>query len=50
MPTVKDKSSDGVLEFTKPLFKEGKFAVPGSVLDRAHRNGPSYTDRITNKK
>ena len=50
MPTVKDKSSDGVLEFTKSLFKEGKVAVPGNVLDRAHRNGPSYTDRITNKK
>ena len=50
VPTVKDESSDDVLEFTKSLFKEANVAVPDAVLDRAHRIGPSYTDRITSKK
>ena len=50
VPTVKDESSDDVLEFTKSLFKEAKVAVPDNVLDHTHRIGPSYTDRITNKK
>ena len=50
VPTVKDESSDDVLDFTKSLFKEAKVAVPDNVLDRAHRIGPSYTDRIKNKK
>ena len=50
MPTVKDESSDDVLDFTKPLFKEAKVAVLDIVLDRAYRIGPSYMDTITNKK
>ena len=50
VPTVKDESSDDVLEFTKSLFKEAKVAVPYTVLDHGHRTGPSYTDRITSKK
>ena len=50
VPTVKDESSDDVLEFTKSLFKEAKVSVPDNVLDCAHRIGPSYTDRITSKK
>ena len=50
VPTVKDESSDDVLEFTNSLFKEAKVSVPDNVLDRAHRIGPSYTDRITSKK
>ena len=50
VPTVKNESSDDVLEFTKSLFKEAKIEVPDNVLDRAHRIGPSYTDRITSKK
>ena len=41
VPTVKNESSDDVLEFTKSLFKEAKVAVPDNVLDRAHRIGPS---------
>ena len=49
VPTVKDESSDNVLEFINSLFKEAKVADP-DVLDRAHRIGPSYTDRITSKK
>ena len=43
VPTVKDESSDNVLEFINSLFKEAKVADP-DVLDRAHRIGPSYTD------
>ena len=50
VPTVKNESSDGVLEFTKSLFKEAKVTAPDNVLDRAHRFGPSYMDRITSKK
>ena len=50
VPTVKHESSDDVLEFTKSLFKEANVAVPDTVLDRAHRIEPSYTDRITSKK
>ena len=50
VPTVKNESSDDVLEFTKSQFKEAKIEVPDNVLDRAHRIGPSYTDRITSKK
>ena len=50
VPTVRNESSNNVLEFTKSLFKEAKVAVPNNVLDRAHRIGPSYTDRISNKK
>ena len=50
VPTVKNESSDDILEFTKSLFKEAKVAVPNIVLDRAHRIGPSNTDRITSKK
>ena len=48
--TVKDESSDDVLESTKSLFKEAKIAVPDNELDHAHRTGPSYTDRKTNEK
>ena len=49
VPTVKNESSDDVLEFTKSLFKEAKVEVPDNVFDRTHRIGSSYTDRITVK-
>ena len=39
--TVKDESSDDVLDFKKSLFKEAKAAVPDNVLDRTHRIGLS---------
>ena len=50
VPTIKYESGDDVLEFAKSLFKEAKVAVPDNVLDRAHRIGPSYMDRITSEK
>ena len=49
MPTLKDESSDDVLDFTKSLFKEAKVSVSDNVLDGAHRIGPSYMERKTNK-
>ena len=49
-PTVKNESSDHILDFTKSLFKEAKVEVSDNVLGRAHRIGPSHTDRITSKK
>ena len=49
LSTVQNESNDNVLELTKSLFKEAKVAVPDNVLNRAHRIGPSYTDRITSK-
>ena len=48
--TVKNESSDHILDFTKSLFKEAKVEVSDNVLGRAHRIGPSHTDRITSKK
>ena len=50
LPTVKDESSNDVLEFTKSMFKEGKLSVSDNVLDRAHRIGSSYPDRLISKK
>ena len=50
LSTVQNELSDDVLELTKSLFKEAKVAVPDNVLNRAHRIGPSYKDRITSKK
>ena len=41
VPTVKEESSDDVLEFTKSLLEEAKVPVPDNVLDHAHRIGPS---------
>ena len=50
MPAVKDELGGDVLEFAKSLSKEAKVAVPDNVLDRAHRTGPNYMDRITSEK
>ena len=45
-----DESSDGVLEFTKSLFKKPKVGVPNNLLDRFHGIGPINTDIKTNEK
>ena len=50
VPTVKNESSNDVLQLTKYLLKEAKVEVPDKMLDRAHRIGSSYTDRRTSKK
>lgn len=49
VPTVKNKSKDDVLDFTKLMFKEGKVALPDNVLDQVYRIGPAYTDRMNKK-
>ena len=49
VPTVQNESSEEVLEKVKSLFTEGKVEIPDTVLDRAHRIGPSYTDKASKK-
>ena len=34
----------------KSLIKEAKLSIPKNVLDRAHRIGPIYTERVIPKK
>ena len=38
------------MSLMKSLFKEAKVSVPEYFLDRAHRIGPSYSDRVSKKK
>ena len=38
------------MNLTKILLKEAKISVPENILDRAHRIGPIYTDRGSQKK
>ena len=38
------------MNLTKTLFKEAKVSVPENILDCAHRIGPVYTDRGSQKK
>ena len=49
VPTVQNESSEEVLENVKSLFTELKVEIPDTVLDRAHRIGPSYMDKVSNK-
>ena len=35
------------MNLTESLFKKAKVSVPENVLDRAHRVGPIYTDRVS---
>ena len=49
-PAVSNESSDDVMNLTKLLFEEAKVSVPENVLDSAHRIGPIYTDRVSQKK
>ena len=49
IPAVSNESSDDVMNLTKSLFKKAKVSVPEMVSDRAHRIGPIYTDRVSQK-
>ena len=49
VPAVSNESSDDILNLTKSLFKEAKVSVLENVSDRAHRIGPIYTDRVSQK-
>ena len=44
------KKSQEVLGKVINLIKESEAEIPESVLDRAHRIGPTYTDNDTRKK
>ena len=47
---VKSKeTSDDVLQLVKKLFETAEVNVPDAVIDRAHRIGPVYKNRDTNK-
>ena len=50
IPTKNNESSDDAINLTKSFFKEAKVSFPESVLDRAHRIRPIYTDRVSQKK
>ena len=50
IPAVSNESSDDIMNLTKLLFKEAKVSVPENVLDLAHKIGPIYTDRVSEKK
>ena len=49
IPTAKDETTDEVLGNIKSLFNDAKVDIPDAVVDRAHRIGPSYKDKISNK-
>ena len=50
IPAVSNQSSDDAMNLTKSSFKEDRVSFQENVLDRAHRIGPIYTDRISKKK
>ena len=45
-----NEKSEEVLEKVINIVKESEAEIPESVLDRAHRIGPTYTDNDTRKK
>ena len=45
-----NEKSEEVLEKVINIIKEPEAEIPESVLDRAHRIGPTYTDNDTGKK
>ena len=46
---VNYESSHDVMNLLKSLFKETKFSVRENGLDCAHRIGPIYIDRVSQK-
>ena len=44
-----NESSDDVMNFMESLFKEAKVSALENLLDHAHRIGPIYTNRVSNK-
>ena len=49
IPAVNHESSHDVMNLLKSLFKETKFSLRENVLDCAHRIGPIYIDRVSQK-
>ena len=46
IPTGKKESSENVLHKVTEMWSEAGVEIPNEVIDRAHRIGPSYTDKI----
>ena len=50
VPVKSDETSDDVLKYVKEMFAEGELDIPDTVIDRAHRIDPEYSDYKTKKK
>ena len=50
VPVKSDETSDDVLKYVKEIFDEGELDIPYTVIDRAHRIEPEYSDYKTKKK
>ena len=48
MPTETKETSDMVLDKVTKIWKEAGVEIPNEVVDRAHRIGQSYNDKISN--
>ena len=45
IPTKKKESSENVLHKVTEMWTESGANIPNEVVDRAHRIGPSYTEK-----
>ena len=48
IPTEKKVPSENVLDKVPEMWTEAGVDIPNEVVDRAHRIGPSYTDKNSN--
>ena len=48
VPSVENESSDDVFDKVKSLITESGCEIPDVVIDRAHRIGKGYEDKIRN--
>ena len=48
IPSEKKESSEYVLYKVTKMWSEAGIHIPSEVVDRAHRIGPSYTDKNLN--
>ena len=48
IPTEKKESSENVLHKVTEMWMEAGVDIPNEVAERAHRTGPSYTDKNSN--
>ena len=48
IPTEKKESSENVLHKVTEMWTEAGVDIPTEVAERAHRTGPSYTDKNSN--
>ena len=49
-PTENNESADDVLNKVRTLIKDSNVEIPDTVIDRAHRIGSRYKDRLTNQE